>query len=80
MQGESKTQINIVVDLVMEILGDESIDSESTMGSVDAWDSFAYIAIIAKISEFFAIEVTADDLGSFSSIKSINQFVTDALQ
>ena len=66
----SKTEEN-VISIVSKILNVKNIDLQSSQENTPEWDSLAYLSILSAVEEEFAIEISEENINSFSGVQKI---------
>lgn len=59
-----------VLKMVGEVLN-EDVDMDSSVTNIAAWDSLAYMAIVASIEDEFGLEIREHNINNFTSIRKI---------
>ena len=60
-----------VIAIVSNTLNGNSIDLQSSQENTSEWDSLAYLSVLCAIEEEFSIEISQENINSFSSIQKI---------
>ena len=66
----SKTEEN-VISIVSKILNVKNIDLQSSQENTPEWDSLAYLSVLSAVEEEFVIEISQENINSFSSVQKI---------
>jgi len=66
----SKTEEN-VISIVSKILNVKNLDLQSSQENTPEWDSLAYLSVLSAVEEEFAIEISQENINSFSSVQKI---------
>lgn len=80
--AELETQIiTIVQNTLRGNLGDDSItvDSSSSMDTVNGWDSMQFLAVYETVNEQMGISPDFDDAFHYTSIAGMTQFIAGEL-
>ena len=66
----SKTEED-VISIVSKILNVKNIDLQSSQENTSEWDSLAYLSVLSAVEEEFVIEISQENINSFSSVQKI---------
>ena len=66
----SKTEED-VISIVSKILNVKNIDLQSSQVNTPEWDSLAYLSVLSAVEEEFVIEISQENINSFSSVQKI---------
>ena len=76
-QSKNENLVSNIIDIVKEATRNNKIDENTSRDNLPAWDSLAYMSIIAEVEVNYDIEITEENISSFDSIKSIVEIIKD---
>ncbi len=76
-QSKNENLVSNIIDIVKEATRNNQIDENTSRENLPAWDSLAYMSIIAEVEVNYDIEITEENISSFDSIKSIVEIIKD---
>ena len=76
-QSKNENLVSSIIDIVKEATRNNQIDENTSRENLPAWDSLAYMSIIAEVEVNYDIEITEENISSFDSIKSIVEIIKD---
>ncbi|EPF7653005.1 TPA: acyl carrier protein [Vibrio vulnificus] len=62
--------MNKIIEIISQVLG-TSVDENSSMENVEAWDSFNHVMIMIELKSEFDFELGQDEFDKFTSIQAI---------
>ena len=60
-----------VIAVVSNTLNVKNIDLQSSQVNTPEWDSLAYLSVLSAVEEEFVIEISQENINSFSSVQKI---------
>lgn len=63
------------VELVAETLEVDGLELDTTLSSLEEWDSMAKLSLIVMVDDEFGKKLTADDIKGFSTVQDIVDFI-----
>tara|TARA_B100000401_G_C52683201_1_gene660756 strand:+ start:557 stop:805 length:249 start_codon:yes stop_codon:yes gene_type:complete len=76
-QSKNENLVSSIIDIVKEATRNNQINENTSRDNLPAWDSLAYMSIIAEVEVNYDIEITEENISSFDSIKSIVEIIKD---
>lgn len=62
--------MNKIIEIISQVLG-TSVDENSSMENVEAWDSFNHVMIMIELKSEFDFDIGQDEFDKFTSIQAI---------
>ena len=60
-----------VIAIVSNTINVKNIDIHSSQANTSEWDSLAYLSVLSAVEEEFVIEISQENINSFSSVQKI---------
>jgi acyl carrier protein len=68
--------LNKLIEVMTRVLGVD-VDIDSSMETVDEWDSFNHVMLMIELKSEFNLDVSQEDFSRLTSVKDIMNMMSD---
>ncbi|KHA61692.1 hypothetical protein NL53_05095 [Vibrio variabilis] len=68
--------MNKLIEVMTRVLGVD-VDIDSSMETIDEWDSFNHVMLMIELKSEFNLDVSQEDFSRLTSVKDIMNILSD---
>lgn len=69
-----------LLNIMREVLEDETIDTSCSQDSCDSWDSLRHLNLMLELEEEFNIEFEPEEIAEMKSFKKVKEIIERKIQ
>lgn len=69
-----------ILNIMREVLEDETIDTSCSQDSCDSWDSLHHLNLMLELEEEFNIEFEPEEIAEMKSFKKVKEIIERKIQ